>query len=194
MRRLLLYVAMMLIRGVVLYQGMNQIEHYFHTSDTLCWYQDWLREDQSTCYGRSFDFSDHVVLYMAQILPICLAETLEGLQQPLTVPPRRIMSTQTMTLLTSMNGGVNPGDLEDASSSSSPTWPTVRPLNVLIVLSTLYLYLITLWGSYRTTAYFHTGPEVFIGFAVSLLLQWPLFSLQCRPGPFRNVQEWFFGK
>lgn len=193
---------MMLIRGVLLYQGMNQIEHYFHSSDTTtsCWYQDWLRDDQPMCYGRSFDFSDHVVLYMAQILPICLAETLEGMQQPLTVPPRRIMSTQTMSLLTSMNGGINPsadgvddGSLSSSSSSSSfPTCP--RPLNVVIALGTLYLYLITLWGSYRTTAYFHTGPEVFIGFAVSLLLQWPLFILQCRPGPFRNVQEWFFGK
>lgn len=185
---------MMLVRGVVLYQGMNQIEHYFHSTDDSCWYQDWLREDQPKCYGRSFDFSDHVVLYMAQILPICLAETLEGLQQPNVVPPRRIISTQTMTLLTSMNGGVNP-DMSEDSSSLSATRPNYPPLDILIVLGTLYLYVITLWGSYRTTAYFHTGPEVFIGFAVSLLLQWPLYSLQCESsGPFRNVQEWFFGK
>ncbi|GAX20517.1 hypothetical protein FisN_24Hh232 [Fistulifera solaris] len=190
-RRLVLYITMMLIRGVILYRGMNQMENYFHSTDASCWYQEYLREDQATCYGRSFDFSDHVVLYMAQILPICLAETLECLQQPPTLPPRRILSTQTMTLLTSMNGGINP----DEETPPKKKCPSVRPLSVVIVFGTLYLYLITLWGSYRTTAYFHTGPEVFMGFAVSLLLQWPLYRLQCSEQPFlRYVQDWFFGK
>ena len=83
-RRLALYVTIMILRGFVLYQGMNQVEQHLLSGKNQqdgCWYDAWLRPDQSTCYGRGFDFSDHMVLYYAQILPIVLVETLDAIQE-----------------------------------------------------------------------------------------------------------------
>lgn len=84
-RRLGLYTTIMIFRGFVLYQGMNYIEdrlvriHHQQEGEVHnCWYQNLLRPDQSSCYGRAFDFSDHVVLYFAQIIPIALWETIIG--------------------------------------------------------------------------------------------------------------------
>jgi hypothetical protein len=42
-----------------------------------------------------------------------------------------------------------------------------------------YLYYITLYGEFNTAAYFHTGSEIAVGYAISLLIQVPLAYLQC---------------
>ena len=49
----------------------------------------------------------------------------------------------------------------------------------LLSAGLLYLYLITLLGEFHTAAYHHTGGEIFLGYAISLLLQLPLAYVQC---------------
>jgi hypothetical protein len=144
----------MFLRALVLYQGMNQIEDRILQPPTdTCWYRSWLRDDQSECYGRIFDFSDHIVLYFAQILPIALVECL------------------------------------DAMTPSTTMLALERRTRIGLVVGTLYLYAITLVSAFKTTAYFHTGPEVLAGYAVSLVIQLPLYVIQCRPSALR---DWFF--
>lgn len=64
-----------MIRSYVLYLGFNELEDMLLTPiDESCWYLHFLKEGTNQCYGRIFDFSDHVVLYYAQILPPALAE------------------------------------------------------------------------------------------------------------------------
>ena len=94
-RRLVFYFFLMQFRGWILYVALNRIEDNFfegkpinetkghnNKDETTCWYSDWLQETQPYCHGRRFDFSDHVVLYFAQLLPIALLEYLHSLNQP----------------------------------------------------------------------------------------------------------------
>ena len=66
---------------------MRDVAHDLHNSggQSGCWYEEALkahqklamRNDQhSECYGRQFDFSDHVVLFLANYLVIFVAEIL----------------------------------------------------------------------------------------------------------------------
>jgi hypothetical protein len=195
-----MYLSIMLLRGFVLYQGMNQVE------DTLlrgkpedgCWYQDLLRPGQASCYGRSFDFSDHVVLYFAQILPIGLYETLDFLYNN-----SKAANTTTTTVYRSLSSSTSDEDNEDDLSSriytptysyyhkhrQQPRQPWQQWLTVIIVLSAFYVYAITLWSAHRTAAYFHTAGEILAGFAVSMIVQLPLYyGLTSQP-----MRGWFFG-
>ena len=88
-RRLVFYFLLMQFRGWFLYVALNSIEDNYlneEVNQTNCWYQDWLpttlAKSSPICRGRKFDFSDHVVLYYAQILPIALLETLHSLNRP----------------------------------------------------------------------------------------------------------------
>eukprot|EP00522_Entomoneis_paludosa_P006490 CAMPEP_0172456364 /NCGR_PEP_ID=MMETSP1065-20121228/15416_1 /TAXON_ID=265537 /ORGANISM="Amphiprora paludosa, Strain CCMP125" /LENGTH=363 /DNA_ID=CAMNT_0013209313 /DNA_START=389 /DNA_END=1477 /DNA_ORIENTATION=+ len=100
-RRLVFYFLLMQFRGWVLYVALNSLEdnYYYGNNGTInshdpaansssatCWYRDWLSvsstQQQSSCRGRVFDFSDHVVLYYAQILPIALLEYLHSMNRP----------------------------------------------------------------------------------------------------------------
>lgn len=64
--------------------SLSDIEHDIHYKEDdqrQCWYEDALKshhkssmESQSECYGRPFDFSDHVVLFLAHYLPIFFME------------------------------------------------------------------------------------------------------------------------
>lgn len=47
-----------------------------------CWYREFLQDSQHGCQGRKFDFSDHIVLYYAQLLPIALVEYLHSIDRP----------------------------------------------------------------------------------------------------------------
>jgi len=105
-------------------------------------------------------------------------------------------------LMTSMNGGVDPESEgliipNERPSAEYALFSLQRLLPCLAVLSTVYLYVITLCGAYRTTAFFHTGAEILAGYAVSLALQWPLFRLHCNRNS-RSMDDpfhvWYFGK
>ena len=63
--------------------SVSDVEHNIQSSNNDCWYKDALkahhrsemeREYYSDCYGRPFDFSDHIVLYLAHYLPIFVLE------------------------------------------------------------------------------------------------------------------------
>ena len=84
-RRLALYLSCLLCRGVVLYSFFNLLEHLIVPTprdDEPCWYRDFLKNFQTPCTGKAFDFSDHVVLYFAQLMPVALSETLYCLRAP----------------------------------------------------------------------------------------------------------------
>jgi hypothetical protein len=84
--RLGLYVLIFNFRGWVLYVAFNQVEDSIVSvphRNTCSWYLAYLRDDQRhECVGRVFDYSDHMVLYYAQLLPIPLLETLYALMNP----------------------------------------------------------------------------------------------------------------
>jgi hypothetical protein len=161
LKRLGFYIALLTFRGWVLYVYLNKLEDEFVVSKvnnststaTSCWYNDgWLQVGQETCVGRSFDFSDHVVFYYAQLLPIALIETAYAFQQPYW----RIQGNTTIC-----------GRIAQ----------TLIP--IVLSVSHVYLQLITAMGAFRTAAFFHTPGEVIAGFMVSLVVAAPLCILQC---------------
>jgi hypothetical protein len=165
-RRFLLYIVLIQIRGWVLYLLFSKIEALFVTSvvDEECWYEDLLlHQKYESCQGRVTDFSDHLVLYFAQILPIALTEVLHSFVLP-------YWETK----------GVHYGKKHFNSI----------PLILLLWLANLYV--ITLFGAYKTSVYFHTAPEVFTGYLISLCIQVPLFLLQCTVA-FPRARDWLYG-
>ena len=171
LRRLYLYLAIIQIRGWVLYLVLNVIEDMIVPSPgNNCWYQKLLLPDEKgACQGRATDFSDHIVLYFGQILPLALCEVL----QSFVVPFWETVSWEI--------GGSN-----GSERSKNRIVPT------LLLTGLAHLYHITLLGAYKTSAYFHTGPEIFTGYIVSLSVQMPLLLLQCT-GLWPHWREYFFG-
>jgi hypothetical protein len=158
-RRLCFYIVLLNVRGWILYVLLNEVEDQFVASlmdHAPCWYNGWLQPEQKLCNGRTFDFSDHVVLYYAQILPIALIETLYAFQCPYWVA--------------------------DEVSALNKT-PLARIpqflLPIVLAASHLYLQFITAIGAYKTAAFFHTPGEVVAGFMVSMVVTTPLLLLQC---------------
>ena len=164
-RRLCFYFMLMNFRGWVLYIFLNKVEDQFvvrsYSTSNTCWYnrEGWFphSSEQEVCAGRPFDFSDHVVLYYAQILPIALFETLYIIIE-------------------------------------HPNWYTVmatrqtqRNLNhflrwlipTALMGTHLYLQIITTFGAYKTTLYFHTPFEIVAGFIISMIVSVPLCRIQC---------------
>merc|ERR1711933_98037 len=76
-RRLCLYIGIMAFRVVILYVVFNMVEDFIikPSTESSCWYDQF-------CYGKSFDFSDHYVLYFAQYLPIALLEVIHSFEFP----------------------------------------------------------------------------------------------------------------
>lgn len=154
LRRLCCYIILFNFRGWVLYLLLNEVEDsILKTYTDACWYHNYLRDDQPECCGRVFDFSDHVVLYFAQILPIALLEFLHSWEYPYWSSPR-----------------TSRYNLEQAPNRLVP---------VVLIGGMTYLYFITYLGVYKTGYFFHTGAEVIAGFIVSLLVHIPLCCLQC---------------
>jgi hypothetical protein len=79
--RLLFYIVALTLWGWVLYVGLNCIKSFVMVPvDEECWYGQLIQKH--LFHGRIFDFSNHTVLYMAQILPLPLMETLHSLAMP----------------------------------------------------------------------------------------------------------------
>ena len=168
-RRICLYIMLLNFRGWVLYVLFNAIEDSYRSRvDNNCWYNtDWLTTEESACLNKAFDFSDHVVLYYAQILPISLVETIYAFQYPYW----SVMDERANRLCVLFRG--------------------VRQFAVPVLLagSHIYLQFITAAGAYKTAAYFHTPGEVISGFVVSLLVALPLMCLQTK---WRTARAFFF--
>jgi hypothetical protein len=181
-RRLGLYVILMNIRGWVLYLAFNEIEDSIvRETSQACWYRPYLDEAQPDCYGRVFDFSDHVVLYFAQILPIAWLELLYALLESPYWNFNRVLNISATRYNT----------LDPYYYGSETLIPTYLYPSFL-VLSMAYLYFVTFLGTYKTATYFHTGPEVLAGFVVSLTLHGPICYLQCSERC-QRVRDYFFG-
>lgn len=79
--RLLFYIATLNFRGWILYVLLGYLESLMVMPvGEDCWFRELM--PRPSCHARMFDFSDHTVLYMAQILPLPLAETLHSLALP----------------------------------------------------------------------------------------------------------------
>jgi len=150
--RLLFYIATLNFRGWILYVWLGYLESLVVMPvGEECWYRELM--PNPSCHARIFDFSDHTVLYMAQILPLPLMETLHSL--------------------------------------ASPFWRTGRGPVILLVCGLSYLYIITLMGQFKTTAYFHTGGEILAGYLISWTVQLPYAILQCYP-VWEEMRLWLF--
>jgi hypothetical protein len=153
-RRLFLYLFLFNVRGWFLYLTLNAMEdRVVAPIPEQCWYRPFF---QPICLGRVFDFSDHIVLYMAQILPIALTEFIYAWEQPYW---RRRRPLQ-------------PPDDDDSVVLLSWMVPWT------LIAGLAYLYFITLLGAYKTASYFHTASEVYMGLVVSLWIHIPLWWLQ----------------
>ena len=173
-RRLYLYLGLIQIRGWILYLAFDELEDLFaQSAGKNCWYEEYLHPNYHHCQGRMTDFSDHVVLYFSQILPIALIEILHSFSAP--VP---YWSNGGRGLRKS-NIGFDPKDQH-------------LLIPILLVLWLTNLYIVTFLGAFKTAAYFHTPPEVFMGFFISLMVQIPLCLLQCT-STFSSQREYFFG-
>jgi hypothetical protein len=183
LRRLGCYVVVLGFRGWFLYVALNALEGSLvgrnrrrETATITCWYEDWLRDDQPRCAGRAFDFSDHIVLYYGQILPIALVEFLHALEFPY------------WTTTTTRGGACfKKQQHADYYSYSLDRWL----LPCALWLGMIYLYFITFVGVYKTAAFFHTGPEVMVGFLVSMFVYVPLSCIQCSVGC-EQLREFLF--
>ena len=73
---------------MILYSLFNFLEEYVvpkpgsEDEEQPCWYKEFLKSFQTPCTGKEFDFSDHVVLYFAQLIPVALSETVYALRVP----------------------------------------------------------------------------------------------------------------
>ncbi len=156
MRRFFLYFGLLLFRGFVLYLLFDYLESLIvQPAVNECWYDANLKSYQGSCQGQTFDYSDHVVLFFAQILPIPFTEVL--------------------------------------FSFVVPYWKDKSFLVPTILSTTMvFLYLITFVSVYRTVGYFHTLPEIWVGYLISLLIQVPLFLITST-SVMEPTRDYFFG-
>lgn len=152
--------------------SMSDVEHdlYYSDNDPECWYKEVLKahhksamDGDSDCYGRPFDFSDHVVLLLAHYLPIFVMEMLLCYSFPFWGPPasEKAATKQRQSIYFLSKGMI---------------W------NAFHVFLFLYLHLLVLHALYQTAVYFHTPAEMLVGYAVSLILQLPVGYLMCSEG------------
>jgi len=82
-RRLYLYIGLIQIRGWILYLLFDKVEDLVvQPAGHECWYDKFLRSHQNPCQGKATDYSDHIVLFFSQILPIPLTEVLISFEAP----------------------------------------------------------------------------------------------------------------
>ncbi|KAL3774712.1 hypothetical protein HJC23_002012 [Cyclotella cryptica] len=146
--------------------SVSDVEHNIQSSNNECWYKDVLKTHHRTsmeqdyfsdCYGRPFDFSDHIVLFLAHYLPIFLFEMIYCWMFPFWVSSK------------------SPHIKQQASRGRHITIACA----VLHAVLFLYLHLIVLHATYQTAAYFHTTAEVIVGYMISWLLNLPILYLIC---------------
>lgn len=176
LRRLLFYILLLNLRGFFLYLGANALEGLVHqfwmtatnnssNSENECWYKETLKSHQKSgedCYGRLFDFSDHVVLFLANYLATFVAEILIIYSQPFWD------AAATTT-----------GKLQTKQSDPGRLFTKGAMFNAFFVSLFVYLHIIVCHALYQTTAYFHTAAEVLVGYAVSLIIQLPVMYFMC---------------
>ena len=139
--------------------SVSDVEHNIQSSNHDCWYKDVLKTHHrnemesvyySDCYGRPFDFSDHIVLFLAHYLPIFLMEIIYFWVFPCWV---------------------------SSQNESTLKHTATRICGAVHLVLFLYMHVIVLQATYQTSAYFHTSAEIIVGYLISLILQYPIFYL-----------------
>lgn len=172
MNRLVLFLSIMTFRIFFLYVYLNLLQVFLHDQSTKgisrkmteslshttaedCWYSEFLMGRNKKCHGQQFDFSDHVVLFFAQSLPIMLLEATVWHSFPL------------WPTHTDYSKGV----------VSIPSFILNTVLSSCLSLYFGYINYVTLLVAHSTAAYFHTITEVVVGYAISLVVQIPIAIL-----------------
>ena len=174
LQRLGIYVLIMLFRGWVLYVGLNILEARWSnlllvaTTDgdqqRSCWYKDFLKKSKTalpSCYGRVFDFSDHVVFYFVQVLSIVWTEYLDAC----------IYMTTTTTVSSAPYHHL-PRNKHNhrARRTTTHTTTTINLGFGLLSVVVAYAHLIVYAGVYKTARWFHTASEILVGFFISFVV------------------------
>jgi hypothetical protein len=146
------------------------------------------------CYGQDFDFSDHVVLFFGQILPVTLFEVLFCFLVPLWGSSSSNTSNSPLgrSSSSSLSNSTNTKKRKGSSIGLMQFIPqSIRyVLFLLLIGGFLYLNFITFIAVYHTAAYFHTATEVIVGYIVSLCIQLPLgYILLHRHKPSSSKQN-----
>lgn len=183
-RRLGLYGGVYLFRGFVLYWFLDFVEGALVDAKGNCWYSEYLNKGiKDQCYGRTFDFSDHIVLYYAQILPIFALESFYTLLQSHFWKYSSYMLVMPPSLSWLQPKPVHIEYWREIANVLSP---------VAYAAALVYMY-ITMWvATNKTSEWFHTPMEVTVGFTVSLFVQVPLLYLQCGVKS-KEWRDYFFG-
>ena len=153
--------------------GGNNIKNNNNNDNSHeCWYKEILKQhhqrlmeidDHAACYGRPFDFSDHVVLFLAHYLPIFVMELFIVILVPFWESTPRNMPT----------------DGRMPSQRNGVVWIALH------LILAIYLHLLVLYSTFQTAAYFHTSAEIFVGYGVSWIIQLPIGYLVCFEGWWR---------
>ena len=184
LRRLLSYFVVFNFRGWALYILFNMVQDSiasrFSSGEASglhvdgmeqCWYRDLLhssKRDDPTCYGRRFDFSDHVVLFFGHVLPVVLFEVLFCFLLPFWPSPSKVDEK---------DGQVGAATTTAATGSSTRHHKLHMPTGIIpifLLVSFVYLNILVFLAVHRTAAYFHTSAEIALGYLISLLVQIPL--------------------
>ena len=202
-RRFMSYILLMNFRGWALYILFNMLQDSIAAKFAatigvrdnvainassgmgVCWYEHLLhpgRQQQTgehSCYGRRFDFSDHVVLFFGHVLPVTLFEVLFCFLLPFW--PTGTKNGATMnTTHESTDARWQSHATSSFSSSNASTISTFvnhLPTGItpaFLLLSFVYLNILVFMAVHRTAAYFHTSSEIAVGYLISLLVQIPL--------------------
>jgi hypothetical protein len=190
-RRLYLYLGLIQLRGWILYVALDEVEDWFVSPSSSssgqepgnCWYEEFLHANYEQCQGRTMDFSDHVVLYFAQIIPLALVEILHA-----GLPLLRNTNNHKLQYY----WGLAPSRQKSGHGTSKYNHLFFRLVPVILLVWLVNLYVVTFLGAFKTAAFFHTGPEVWLGFLISLVVQIPLCLLQTTR-IFSKQKEYFFG-
>jgi hypothetical protein len=86
LKRFHFYMLLLSVRGFVLFLGFNWIqEQLFGGPPSECWFSNYTQRQRPGCHGIPFDFSDHIVLYLGQILAIPLTEVMYSWMVPFSL-------------------------------------------------------------------------------------------------------------
>lgn len=143
-----------------------------------CWYsnqQSDIHNLNVECYGRQFDFSDHIVLFFAHYYPIMIVEAIIIC----SIHPLWSLSTQ------HQKHHHENTKVETIQQSTFVNFLFNKISPVILLLFVAYLSCIVLASVYSTAAYFHTIPESIIGYLLSLSVQIPIGFILLYQGGFR---------
>jgi len=154
--RLGFYFVVMNFRGWILFVLLNKLQDMLRPGNLLdsCWYDDYMirrTNRNSNCYGQGFDFSDHTVLFLCQIIPVLSCEFF-------------------VSLLSPIRSNMNTNGFEKLQTEVDIKNSVLQTANVCYFV---YINIIVFLAMYKTAAYFHTPSEVAVGYIISLLVQLP---------------------